>query len=211
MDRLPGRGRGAEYCTVREGPQGRGARGPCAGAERFPGVPGAENADAPPMRTSLWSSLLAVAVVTSGNFSVNGVARHATSAAATIEPRLGAPGYSWLRIYFFPSALSAHDRALAASGHVKAIARPWSAVLQYCLDANGKAWQTDLALPGYTCTVAASDVDSRRMLSDFEFDGHTLKLASAGAHTCDMSGLGVANPSFTWKVALTTPVVPAAR
>ena len=38
---------------------------------------------------------------TDAKFSVNDVAMSLSTAIATVEPRRGAPGYSWLRITFY--------------------------------------------------------------------------------------------------------------
>ena len=163
------------------------------------------------IRSTWLNAALAAAVVAVGTFSVDGVLRRGTAAVATIQPRNGAPGYSWLRVYFYPAALGAKDRVAAVHGRVDAIKQPWSAVLQYTLDADHKIWQTDLSLPGHTCTVAASDVEAKSTLSEFQLDGGQLRLQSEGKHVCDMSSLKIANQTFAWSVHLTVPVVAATK
>jgi len=163
------------------------------------------------MRSTWLNALLAAAVVAGGTFSVDGVTRRGTTAVATIQPRNGAPGYSWLRVYFYSAALGARDRVAAAHGRVDTIKQPWSAVLQYTLDADHRIWQTDLSLPGHTCTVAASDVEAKSTLSEFELAGGRLRLQSEGKHVCDMSSLNVPNQTFAWSVHLAVPVVAAGK
>ena len=163
------------------------------------------------MGTLLASAVLGLGLVTSGNFAVDGVVRHGSVAVATIQPRNGAPGYSWLRVYFYPSALSAHDRTAAATGRIAAIRQPWAAVLQFTLDESRRVWQIDLSLPGHTCTVAESDKEALRMLSRFQLEGRQLRLVSRGSHVCDMTSPHVPNQAFTWDVDLAMPVVQVAR
>ena len=126
---------------------------------------------------------------------------------ATIQPRTGSPGYSWLRIYFYGSALSPDDSMAAAKGRVGSIKEKWSAVLQLTVDKDSNVWQVDLALPGHTCTVAESDREAKNALPAFRFDGRRLLLRSTGSHVCDMKSLGIPNQTFEWGVDLDIPVV----
>ena len=162
------------------------------------------------------SVLLALITMTSGSlarFSVDGMERSSAVTAATIQPRTGAPGYSWLRIYFYPSPLSPPDRSAAAQGRVDAIGAKWSAVLQLTLDSASTVWQVDLSLPGHTCTIAESDRAAKSALRKFEFDGARVRLVGTGSHVCDMKFIGVPNQTYAWDLDVDAPVarVSAAR
>src|SRR5688572_2040442 len=92
-------------------------------------------------------ALAALGSISRARFSVDGISSTPSTAVATIQPRTGAPGYSWLRIYFYSSPLSATDQAAAAIGLAQSITRSWSAVLQLTVDRQSQVWQLDLALP----------------------------------------------------------------
>ncbi len=159
----------------------------------------------------LWmSTLLAAAVLTAAQtakFAVDGAATSASTIVATIQPRTAAPGYSWLRIYFYSSPLSAADRAQAAKGDIDSIQTRWAAVLQLTVDKNSTVWQVDLSLPGHTCTIAESDRAARNALQAFQFDGGRLRLKGKGTHACDMASLKVPNRKFEWDLEFEAPVV----
>src|SRR5262249_15143195 len=144
-------------------------------------------------------------------FSVDGMTSTPSTTVATIQPRTGSPGYSWLRIYFYPSALGSDDNAAATKGRVGSIKEKWSAVLQLTVDSASKVWQVDLALPGHTCTVAESDLEAKNALPEFRFDGDRLRLRGKGSHVCDMKSLGIPNQTLGWDVDLDIPVVKNAR
>ena len=59
-------------------------------------------------------------------FSIDKDAMTLTSVAATIEPRPGAPGYSWLRITFYSFPFTAADRAAAMTGHLESMDARWT-------------------------------------------------------------------------------------
>jgi hypothetical protein len=102
---------------------------------------------------------LASGPVSSARFSVDGVPSAPSATLATLQPRNGAPTYSWLRVYFYTSA-TATDRAKASNPRDLTRSN-WSAILQLTVDKEGTVWQVDLSLPGHTCTIAASDVEAR--------------------------------------------------
>jgi hypothetical protein len=143
---------------------------------------------------------------TNARFSVDGTVSTLSTALATIEPRTGAPGYSWLRIYFYSSQLTADDGARARQGRVESIKTKWSAVLQLTVDKSTTVWQVDLALPGHTCTIAESDRDAKNALQDFAFDGKHVRLRGKGSHVCDMRLLKIPDQTFTWDVDLDSGV-----
>ena len=159
----------------------------------------------------LWASaLLAATAISSAQtarFAVDGVTTAPSTTVATIEPRTAAPGYSWLRLYFYPSSLTGGERALATKGDVESIRTRWAAVLQLTIDKNSTVWQIDLSLPGHTCTIAASDRDARNVLQDFQFDGKRLRLKGKGFHDCDMASLRLPNQRFEWEMDIETSVI----
>jgi hypothetical protein len=121
-----------------------------------------------------------------------------TTAVATIEPRAGAPGYSWLRVTFYKFPLTAADVAAVRGGRIDGLEQRWQAssgrpaeynaghaVIQLGVDSAGKVWQIDLALPGHSCTVAASDKEAAALMQAYSFNGQRLRLTSKGTHSCE--------------------------
>lgn len=162
------------------------------------------------MRFPWTSTLLAAVAIGSAQpakFSVDGVARTPATIVATIQPRTAAPGYSWLRVYFYSSSLPASEHENAADRRVASIPTDWTAALQFTVDKNSTVWQIDLSLPGHTCTIAESDRDARYALQEFEYrDGH-LRVRGKGFHVCDMTSLGIPNQRFEWDVDFETAVI----
>ena len=172
---------------------------------------GAALADPTPIDPSTFS--------TSAKFSVDKSAMTLSSAVATIEPRLGAPGYSWLRITFYGFPLTADDVAGVTSGNTESIEKKWSAkasnpadynrshaVIQLSVDAAHKVWQVDMSVPGHTCTIAPFEPDVKGFLQTYQFDGKKLTLKSKGSYTCDMKFMGMPNQNFGWDIDVNIPV-----
>ena len=163
----------------------------------------------PEMRAPWLLAPLMAAVVTSvqtAKFGVDGVTNTASTIVATIQPRLAAPGYSWVRVYFYPS-LTGGERANAGKGLVESIRTAWAAVLQFTVDKTSTVWQIDLSLPGHTCTIAESDADARRAFQEFLFDGRRLRVKGRGSFVCAMTSAGVPQRTFEWDVDFETPVI----
>jgi hypothetical protein len=129
---------------------------------------------------------------------------------ATIEPRLGAPGYRWLRVHFYAYPLTTTDVLAVTNGNIESLERRWKAMagtpakynvshalLQLGVDKDGKVWQVDLAVPGFACTIAGSDREANVLLQEYRFDGSRLKLRAKGTHSCE---------KFGWDIDVTTPV-----
>jgi hypothetical protein len=157
-----------------------------------------------------------VAVITAAagptaTFSVDDATTTSSIALATVQARMGAPGYSWLRIYFYSAPLSAVDLSNGTQGRVEAMKAKWSAVLQLTLDQNSNVWQMDLSLPGHTCTVAESDRAARTAIQEFEFDGKRVRLRGKGSHVCDLAFMKIPNQTFKWDVDLESPVAASSR
>jgi hypothetical protein len=157
----------------------------------------------------LWTLGLVIATVATAaqtaTFRVEGVTITPSTVVATIEPRLGAPGYRWLRVYFY-SSLTAAERAQAERGGSEAFRTHWAAVLQFSLDQQSTIWQVDLAVPGHTCTIAESNVAAKKAVQAFRLDDGRLSLTAKGLNVCDMKSLGIPNQTFEWDVNITTPV-----
>jgi hypothetical protein len=145
---------------------------------------------------------------TNARFSSGATSLSLSTAVATIEPRLGAPGYRWLRVRFYAFPLTPADVAAVTKGNVEPLEQRWKsktgpeynvshAVLQFGVDKDGKVWQVDLSIPGQTCTIAASDVEAKALLQDYRFDGTRLRLKTKGKHPCER---------LAWDVDLTLPV-----
>lgn len=152
---------------------------------------------------------------TSAKFSVDGTDLSLSTAVATIEPRLGAPGYSWLRISFYSFPVAPEDLAGILKGDTVSMDRKWSkkssdpksyntsyAMLQLSVDQNFKVWQADVSVPGHACTVAPFEKEVRDFLQEYQFDGKSLRLKSKGSYVCELTGMGIPNPKFVWDVDL---------
>ena len=166
------------------------------------------------MRGSWKCAVLLFVTVGSGptaTFSVDGIPTVSSTVVATVQPRSGAPGLSWLRIYFYPSPLNMSDASSAATGRVDSIKAKWNAVLQLTVGQDRKVWQMDLSLPGHTCTIAESNRDANTALQAFEFDGTHLRLRADGSHVCDMKFMGIPNQTFRWTVDVPSSIVVGAR
>ena len=142
-----------------------------------------------------------------------------STAVATLEPRLGAPGYSWLRIHFYSYPMAADDIAQALTGSVASMDKKARmkasnpadynhshAMIQLEVDKNLKVWQVDMSVPGHACTIAPYEPDVAKFLQDYQFDGKKIKLRSKGSYTCDMKVMGVPNQQFEWNIDVALPV-----
>jgi len=156
---------------------------------------------------------------THANFSVDNDAMSLTTAVATIEPRLGAPGYSWVRIYFYSFPVAADDMAGIMKGSAASMDKKWNgkasnpkdynasrAVIQLSVDQGFKVWQVDMSVPGNSCTIAPFEPDVKKFLQTYQFDGKNLRLKSKGSFTCDMKFMGIPNQKFGWDIDLNTTV-----
>jgi hypothetical protein len=156
---------------------------------------------------------------TNATFSVDEDAMSLSTAVATLEPRLGAPGYSWLRIHFYSFALAADDIAGALKGSMASMdkkanmkaANPSDynhshAVIQLAVDKDFKVWQVDMSVPGHACTIAPYEPDVSKFLQGFQFDGKKVRLRSKGSYICDMKFMGIPNQRFAWDVDVALPV-----
>ena len=142
-----------------------------------------------------------------------------TSVAATIEPRPGAPGYSWLRIHFYSFPFTAADIAGAVKGRLESMDARWTkkainpkdynhsnAVIQLGVDKAFKVWQIDMSVPGHSCTIAPDERGVKSALQEYRFDGQHLRLESKGSFVCEMNTPGVPNRRFGWDLDLDIPV-----
>ena len=156
---------------------------------------------------------------TSASFSVDNSAMSFSTAVATIEPRLGAPGYSWLRISFYSFPVAAEDIPAVMKGDTSTMDKKRTnkasnpkdynssyAFLQLSVDKDARVWQVDISVPGHGCTVAPFEKDVKNFLQEYQFDGKNLRLKSKGSYECDMKSMGIPNQKFGWDVNLNTPV-----
>src|SRR5579871_5900945 len=63
---------------------------------------------------------------TNASFAVDNRSLSLATAVATIEPRPGAPGYSWLRISFYAFAPQPDDLVGIAKGDVRSMDKRWT-------------------------------------------------------------------------------------
>jgi hypothetical protein len=156
---------------------------------------------------------------TNANFSVDGDAMSLSTAVATFEPRLGAPGYSWLRVSFYSFPVAADDLIGVMKGDVSSMDKKRSkksgnpkdyntsyAFIQLTVDKDLKVWQVDMSVPGHGCTIAPFEADVKKFLQDYQFDGKDLRLKSKGSYVCDMKSLGIPDQKFGWDMDLNTTV-----
>lgn len=156
---------------------------------------------------------------TTAKFSVDPTAMTLSSAVAIIEPRRGAPGYSWLRVTFYSFPVMPDDVAAVTAGDIESLEKKWNqmarnpkvyntshAVIQLSVDASHKVWQVDMSVPGHACTIAPFEPDVKKFLQSYDFDGKKLKLKSKGSYTCDMKSMGIPNQTFGWDMDLGLPV-----
>ena len=143
----------------------------------------------------------------SAQFAVDDLTRVTPTVVATVEPRAGAPGSSWIRMYFYSFELTPLERHMAATGRDPELLRNWETILQLTVDPNGTISAMDLALPGRPCAVAQTMQDAKRAVQQFEFDGTRLRLKSKAFSICDLKVEGVPSQRFEWDVTLDTLVV----
>jgi hypothetical protein len=161
---------------------------------------------------------------TNANFSVDNNALSLSTAVATIERRLGAPEYSWLRIHFYSFPVGADDIAGILKGDTSSMDKKWNqkasnpkdynrsnAVIQLSVDSTSKVWQVDMSVPGHTCTIAPFEPEVKNFLQDYQFDGKNLRLKSKGSYICDMKFMGIPNQKFGWEIDLNTVVYEKVR
>jgi hypothetical protein len=152
---------------------------------------------------------------TNARFSVDKTAMSLSTAVATVEPRAGAPGYSWLRIYFYSFPVAPGDLASIVNGNVEPLEKKWEkradrpadyntshAVIQLSMDSAFKVWQVDMSIPGSGCTIAPSEEEVKKFLQEYHFDGKTLRLRSKAAYVCQMKP----PRTFRWDINLDIPV-----
>jgi hypothetical protein len=142
----------------------------------------------------------------SARFAVDDLTRVTPTVVATVEPRAGAPGSSWIRMHFFSIDLTPQQRQMAATGRDAALLRNWEAILQITVDPQGSVSALDLALPGHPCAVAQTSQDAVLAVQHFEFDGARLRLKSRAFSICDWKVEGVPSQRFEWDVNVDTPV-----
>jgi hypothetical protein len=166
------------------------------------------------MEGFLWAFALLASLETSSaqsaRFAVDDLTRATPTVVATVEPRAGAPGSSWIRMYFYPFELTPIQRQMAATGRAPALLRRWEAILQITVDPRGTVSAMDLALPGRPCAVVQTGQDAARAVQHFEFDGARLRLKSKAFSICDLKVEGVPSQRFEWDLTLDTPVIPRA-
>jgi len=140
---------------------------------------------------------------------------------ATIAPRFGAPGYSWLYIEFYSFAPLPGDVVELSKGSTKSMQGRWyktaadpvaynkgHAGLKLTLDKGFSVGQVDMDIPGHSCTVVESRQDIEAFSRDYHFDGKQLRLKSRGSFVCDMTSMGGGKPKFSWDVDVNIPVYP---
>lgn len=163
------------------------------------------------MEASFWAfALLAsleISPAQSARFAADDLTRVTPTVVATVEPRAGAPGSSWIRMYFYSRDLTPIQRQQAATGRDPSLLRNWEAILQVTVDPNGDVSGMDLTLPGRVCAVVLTNQDAKRAVQRFEFDGRRLRLTSRAFSICDLKVEDVPSQRFEWDVMLDMPVV----
>jgi len=80
----------------------------------------------------------------------------------------------------------------------------WDSI-QLATDEKLRVKTVNLSVPGNTCTIAILELDLKKFLQVYQFDGKRLRLKSKGSHVCDLKSAGRANFTLGWDVDLTTP------
>jgi hypothetical protein len=142
------------------------------------------------MEGFLWAFALLTSLETSpaqsARFAVDDLTRVTPTVVATVEPRAGAPGSSWIRMYFYSLELTPIQRQRAATGGDPALLRKWEAILQITVDPTGNVSAMDLALPGRPCAIVQTGQDAARAVQHFEFEGARVRLKSKAFSICDL-------------------------
>lgn len=126
-----------------------------------------------------------------------------------IEPRPGAAGYSWLRIYFYSFPLTVEDVQEVSKGNMDSVEKKSRderknarAMIQLSVDREHKVWQVDMSIPGNACTIAGSEKSVKNFLQSYKFDGKNLELKSTGSYDCDMSFMKMPNKKYSWEIRI---------
>jgi hypothetical protein len=163
------------------------------------------------MGSFFWAFIVLASIergpVPSAHFAVDHQTRVTPTVIATVEPRAGVRGASWIRLYFYAADLTRTEREMAATGRDPGLLRRWDAILQITVDANASVSEMDMALPGYVCGIVQSPRDAAIAVQDFRFDGARLRLKSKAFSVCDLKVEGVPSQRFEWDVTLDTEVV----
>jgi hypothetical protein len=163
------------------------------------------------MEGFLWAFALLTSLETSpaqsARFAVDDLTRVTPTVVATVEPRAGAPGSSWIRMYFYSLELTPIQRQRAATGGDPALLRKWEAILQITVDPTGNVSAMDLALPGRPCAIVQTGQDAARAVQHFEFDSARVRLKSKAFSICDLKVEGVPSQRFEWDVTVDTALV----
>ena len=158
---------------------------------------------------------------TNAKISVGADALQMKSAIATTEPRLGAPGYSWVRIHLYSFLPDSSDMTDIRNGSTASMDKKVSslvgkdvtaynhsnAVIQRTVDKDYKVWQMDVAVPGHTCTIAQSDEDVKRMVQSYKIDGKSVAIKSHGSYVCDMAMVKLPNVAYALDVDVRDPLI----
>ena len=156
---------------------------------------------------------------TKAAFSVDKDAYTLSSAVALYEARKYPPGYSWVRIHFYPFPLAPEDIAAARAGNVQVLDKKVNknsydpkvrnhsfGVIQLSVDKDFKVWQVDMSVPGHGCTIAPFEKDVKAFLEAYRYDGKNLRLKSKGSHVCDLRSVGAGEQIFKWDFDVSLPV-----
>jgi hypothetical protein len=176
----------------------------------LPGPAPAQSADRgrPAMQASL--------SVAKAEFSIDAERRPMASVVATVErhPLHGAR-YQWLILNFYAFPLSEENWASARSGDLKPIEgrlydgdtkryNNSNAKIVLSIDADRKTInQVDMAVPGYTCTVAWKPEELKGFSRDYSFANGEVAVRNQGSYACDMNGRRV---MFGWNFDVRAPV-----
>lgn len=155
---------------------------------------------------------------TTANFSVDSSQKPMQSVIALVEDH---PIYSnthqWLTMNFYAFTPNKDELIQATKGDIKPIEKRVSESDNYN-DSNAKlilsiekatkqVTQVDLAVPGYTCTVASTADELKKFSEHFILKDDTVTLKNSGSYTCNMGK----NIQFTWQVDVHTPVYPHSK
>ena len=145
-------------------------------------------------------------------FAVDDIMIRPQSVVAYIEPWIMGTEKLYLEFYAFP--LSDQEIAQAAQGDDSLIKQKLyegddeaynhsnAFLILTVTDDHQTIYQADIAIPGYTCTVAMYTDKAPDFAETFHLDGKTVSLVSKGSYSCFND-----KHKFFWDVDMSGPVV----
>ena len=123
--------------------------------------------------------------------------------------------YQWVILNFYAFSLSPENIKSASSGDLAPLEkRRYEGDTTFYNNSNAKIiltvdtesrhiTQVDMAVPGYTCTVAWRPQELERFEQDFIYAANHIKLKNTNAYSCDM---GQKKVLYKWDINVDLPI-----